>query len=88
MTQSEYGNAKLNLIEGCNDFTQNNFVASLIPDKILKSIDLLVAFFIASQSLIFKGGKLMKLSVLNIVAWWKFLKLSYQFIKDIVQIWK
>ena len=88
MTQSEYGNAKLNLIDGCNDFTQNTLIRSFIPDKITKSIDLLVAYFIAAQSLVFSNGKVIKLSLFNIVAWWKFLKLSYQFIKDIVQIWK
>jgi hypothetical protein len=88
MTQEQYGSAKLNLIDGCNDFTQNDFIKSIIPDKITKSIDLLVAYFITAQSLIFKDLKVVKLSLLNIVSWWKFLKLSYKFIKDIVEVWK
>jgi hypothetical protein len=88
MTSGEYSNAKMNLIDSCNSFVTNNYFKSFLPDKIVKSVELLVAYFVAAQALIFKGDKLMKLSLVHIVSWWRFLKLSYQFIKDVVAVWK
>ena len=88
MTSGEYGNAKMNLIDSCDKFVTNSYFKTFLPDNIVKSVELLVAYFIAAQSLIFKGDKLMKLSLVHIVSWWRFLKLSYQFIKDVVAVWK
>ena len=88
MTSGEYGNAKMNMIDSCEKFVTNDYFKTFLPDKIVKSVELLVAYFIAAQGLIFKGDKLMKLSLLNIVSWWRFLRLSYQFIKDVVDVWK
>jgi hypothetical protein len=88
MTSGEYGNAKMNLIDSCDKFVTNDYFKTFLPDNIVKSVELLVAYFIAAQGLIFKGDKLMKLSLLNIVSWWRFLRLSYQFIKDVVEVWK
>lgn len=88
MNAGEYGNAKMNLIDSCEKFVTNDYFKSFLPDNIVKSVELLVAYFIAAQGLIFKGDKLMKLSLLNIVSWWRFLKLSYKFVKDVVDVWK
>jgi hypothetical protein len=88
MTSGEYGNAKMNLIDSCDKFVTNDYFKSFLPDNIVKSVELLVAYFIAAQGLIFKGDKLMKLSLLNIVSWWRFLRLSYKFVKDVVEVWK
>lgn len=88
MTESEYGNAKMNLLESSEKFTNNEYIKSFIPEQITKSIEELVAYFISAQDLVFKDGKIIKLSIFNIISWWKFLKLSYGFVTKIVDIWK
>lgn len=88
MTEAEYGSAKINLLTSSKDFTNNNYIKSFIPNQISKSIEELVSYFLAAQSLVFDKGKIIKLSIFNLIAWYKFLKLSYKFVTKIVEIWK
>jgi len=88
LTQFEYVEAVDNYNNETTKFINNEYFKTFIPNKILETIEYLSVFLFASQKIIFKDGKLMKLSLLNIIAWWKFLKLAYKLVNDIAKIWK
>lgn len=88
MTNLDYGSARANMIVGIDKFTHNEYLKTLIPENVVKTLDLIVSFVGASQSIIFRDGKLMSLSLFNIFAWWKFLKLSYELVKNLIEVWK
>lgn len=88
MTQIEYNSAVENYNEASKKFVNNEYFKSFIPKEILETIEYLSVFLFTSQKLIFKDDKLMKLSLLNIIDWWKFLKLSYKLVQDIAKVWK
>ena len=83
-----YANSVKNMTHSTQNFCNNEYYKSFTPDRILKSLDLLVIFITSAQAIIFKNGTIMSLSIFNIIAWWKFLKLSYKFINNIIEIWK
>ena len=88
MREIEFSSAIENYNEASKKFVNHEYYKSFIPDQILETIEYLSVFLFASQKLIFKDGQLMKLSFLNIFAWWKFLKLSYKLVNDIAKVWK
>lgn len=88
MTDNEYSSAHTNMFLKVDKFTGNKYTKNTIPDNIVKTLDLIVDFVGSSQGFLFKDGKLMSLSIFNVFAWWKFLKLSYNLIKELIEIWK
>lgn len=74
--------------DGIKKFTGNEYFKSLIPPNIVITLELSVAYITGARELIFVGGKLKSLSLLNIVTWWKFIKMSRKFIMNVVETWK
>ena len=88
MTHTSYSIASANMMVGIEKFITNKFIRDLIPEQIRKSLELLIDFFNQSKFHIFVDGKLLQLSVWNVLRWHKFIKLAHKFIKDLVEIWK
>lgn len=87
MQEKEYKTA-VTEIESEVKILTTSYVAPFINHRITESLELLVEFISQSYVVVFKDGKVMKLSIFNIIAWWQFLKLSYSFITKLVSIWK
>ena len=87
MTQEQYSNAHENMSIEVTKFTQNKYLKSVIPTQIIQTFEILLEFIAVSKLAIFRDGKILELSILNIRRWWKFVKLSHQFIKKIIEIW-
>ena len=88
MTQQQYTDAQENMSIEVTKFTQNKYLKSVIPVQIIETFELLLDFIAVSKLAIFRDGKILELSIFNIRRWWKFVKLSHQFIKQIIEIWK
>ena len=88
MNYSGYSGAQANMVQGIEKFINDKFVKSFIPDQILKSLELLIAFFKEAKHSVFIDGKILSLTIWNIVRWWKFIKLSRKFINDLYETWK
>lgn len=69
-------------------FLDSKFIKDLIPPRITITLRVVFEFFLASKNLVFKNGEIKKLSILNIIVWWKFLNLSYKLINNLYHIWK
>lgn len=87
MQEKEYKTA-VTEIESEVKLMTSGYFAPFINPRITESLELLVEFISQSYVVVFKNGKVMKLSIFNIIAWWQFLKLSYSFITKLVSIWK
>lgn len=79
MTENDYRLAEYNLIEAQTINTS---------ERLNDTLKLVLIFITESRSILFKDGKMIKLSLFNIVSFVKFVKLSYQFIRDIIEKWK
>jgi hypothetical protein len=88
MTHKAYSTASANMMMGIEDFINNKFVKDFIPKQILESLQLLIAFFNESKYHVFVEGKLLNLSVWNVLRWYKFIKIAHKFVRDLVEIWK
>jgi len=88
MTQSEFTNSKINMEMGIIGFSTNKLLKSFIPEKINLTLNLLLNYWNTISIAIFKSGKLLSLSIFNLIAWYHFVKVSYVFIKNMYQIWK
>ena len=88
MTEQNYNTAASNMSSGILSFIENEYFKSLIPKQISDTLSLILEYFNSSKALIFSGGKIKTLSLLNIVIWYKFIKSSRKFIIDMVAIWK
>lgn len=88
MTQETFNTAGSNMVSGIKAFINNEYLKSLIPKPIVDTLNLTMEYYLNSKALIFVGGKLKALNLLNIVTWWKFVKYSKKFIEQIVEIWK
>ena len=88
MTQTQYSTAHENMSIEVRKFTNNKYLKSIIPSQVIETFEVLLDFIAVSKLAIFKDGKILELSIFNIRRWWKFVKLSHQFIKKIIEIWK
>lgn len=88
MIESSYNIAAGQMNENVNKFIENKFIESLIPDEIKLTLKLTIEFFTNSKGVIFNDGQLKKLTVFNIIAWLKFLKLAYRYVDELYKIWK
>ena len=88
MTEQNHKDAGSNMTSGIKSFIENEYWKSIIPKPIVATLTLIMDYYLGSKALIFVGGKLKALNLLNIVTWWKFVKSSKKFIEDMVAIWK
>jgi len=88
MTHKTYSTASANMMMGIEGFIDNKFVKDFIPKQILDSLQLLIVFFNESKYHVFVEGKLLNLSLWNVLRWYKFIKIAHKFVKDLVEIWK
>jgi hypothetical protein len=88
MNQSIYSSATANMVVSIEKFITNKYVKDFIPEQILKSLELLVIFFKDAKYTIFIEGKILSLTIWNVIRWYKFAKLAHKFVKDLYEIWK
>ena len=88
MTQQQYGNAQANMAVGIEKYLNNKYIKSIVPDQIILTLQLLVDFIGVVKLAIFRDGKILELSIWNVLRWWNFVKLAHQFVKDIINVWK
>lgn len=88
MTQGEFTNSKINMEMGISSFTTNKLIKSIIPEKIILTLDLLLDYWDVISISIFKSGKIFSLSIFNFLVWYNFVKVSYLFIENMYKIWK
>ena len=88
MNHMSYSSAQTNMIVGIEKLLNNKFIKDFIPEQIVMSLEALMIFFKDAKHLIFADGKILNINLLNIIRWYKFVRRSHQFIKDIYNIWK
>jgi hypothetical protein len=67
--------------------TQRGGLIGGIP-KFKKTLDIVSKFLFDATSIIFKNGRLVKFSLLNIFIYISFAKLSYNFVLELLEVWK
>lgn len=88
MNLKEYGSSQANMSYAISRFTTDKWLFSIIPEKVRLTLDLLLDFIDVSKAAIFRDGKILELSIWNIIRWWSFVKVAHQFVKDVINVWK
>lgn len=56
--------------------------------KAIDTLKMLLIFIDEAKSILFKDGKIITLSIYNIISLYRLAKLSYHFIKQVIEQWK
>lgn len=88
MTNKEYGSALANMNTGITAFIFDKWVKSIIPEKIVLTLQLLMEFIDVVKSAIFRDGRVLELSIWNFLRWWGFVKVARTFVNNIIDVWK
>jgi hypothetical protein len=88
MTQREYNSSKTNIDQGIKEFLDDKFVKALIPDKVSRTLILILEFLDASKNLLFVSGTIKRLNLVNVVSWFRFVKVARLFVIDVINVWK
>lgn len=88
MTQKEYSSAQANIETDIRKFLNDKYIKALIPEKVSKTLILILDFLNASKDLLFVEGKIKGLNFLNFISWYKFVKVARLFVIDVIEIWK
>lgn len=87
MNAIEYDKAVINLTQK-KEALADSYIGKWIPRDIELTMIELVLYITVAKDLLFFNDKLLPLSIFNIIKWWRFLKITYAFIKKIIEIWK
>jgi hypothetical protein len=88
MTHKEYGLAQANIQTDIRKFINDKYIKALIPEKVSKTLTLILDFLQASKDLLFVSGSIKKLNLLNVVSWFRFVKVARLFVIDVITVWK
>jgi hypothetical protein len=88
MTQKDFNLAQANIETDIRRFLSDSYIKSLIPDKVSKTLILTLDFLKASKDMLFADGKIKKLNFLNVLSWFKFVKIARLFVIGVIEIWK
>jgi hypothetical protein len=88
MTNREYSTSVSKMKAEIDQLKEIKWLRGLIPERTLATYDALCEFIAGSRILLLNKGMWKSLTVFNIFTWYKFVKLSYNFVKKIIEIWK
>jgi len=88
MTQKDFNLAQANIETDIRRFLADSYIKALIPEKVSKTLVLTLDFLKASKDLLFVDGKIKKLNFLNVLSWFKFVKIARWFVIGVIEIWK
>jgi hypothetical protein len=88
MTNKEYSSAQANIETDVRKFLNDKYIKALIPEKVSKTLILILDFLQSSKDLLFVEGNIKRLNLLNVMSWFRFVKVARLFVIDVIEIWK
>lgn len=88
MTQKEYSSAQANIDTDIRKFINNKYIKALIPEKVSRTLILILNFLQSSKDLLFVEGKIKGLNFINFISWFRFVKVARLFVIDVIEVWK